>query len=824
MRSLVARGPAYVRSGVAEPEDPTPGEGDWPNAYAWRADFWIPASVVPENTAGVIATLPVDVADVLETLTAADIRVVDAAGAPLAYRLVDYGADIARIAVLLPTLANDADTLIRIYVGKDDASGETNVAGVYAGYLQVIDGITGEDLTGNGRSLTPSGVSAGELSTGWPAGVYDGSDVMSTYVSSDWLAGYAAISVMAIVECDIEQAGTTGAVYANSSLPEGTNGGQDSLVLSRLGATGGGVPDVWHLKQQTTPADQTAYSLAGANTANQDLAVLHASWSSGEAPVLIKNGVEMVYTNQVARTGTTRKLSDGCHVGKNLRGKIAEIRVAPTAPSPLKALLEALLLTTPAAVLGRGAWYGPDDEGTPPIVAMPVRAVATAGVAEDIDVAAAAVGSGTLTDVTQGARGTVTIEGGEARYTATGTGSGTDFFTFTLSDGTFASVGRCTVVVSGATPTSEVIPAAVRTVNVATTAELAAAITNRQIGDHIRLTANCALPSTITISGTSAAPLVIRADTKLGRTLSGACTINGSHVWIWGLKISGSITDNGQNNRYLRCEWQAGARYTPRAARDFVVAYCSWPNIGGNRAIDGQPRNGMRGGLVKATKFARWTGLAGTAALVPIRIGATSSENDIDGDVTWDTILMDGENQVASTGSEWAYEQKGSGGILRRMTVKNVLSGKGSIGVRHGHNVRIEHCNTDGRIQVFGGRNATPHILYNNVASDFRLFAGTINVEAVFGGAGSNYPNCSNTLCAYNNGPIIVGYMYSSQSPPPFNAVNVRLRSHTGAVTNSYQTGTTTSGTNPLPAPSGAPTQVQESEVGPAEAGGGYEL
>jgi hypothetical protein len=363
-------------------------------------------------------------------------------------------------------------------------------------------------------------------------------------------------------------------------------------------------------------------------------------------------------------------------------------------------------------------------------------------------------------------------------------------------------------------PENETIPAAANIVDVATTGELAAAIAAWEEGDHIRLTANCALPSTIS---------AIRAATKLAQQATGNTTITGANVWLWGLVLTGDVTNDGDNNRVLRCRFPAGQTVVPRASLDMVIAYCDWPAIGGNRAIDGQPRNGMRRTTVKACLFKGWTGYSG-AALVPVRHGASSPENDIDMASLFDTCLFDGDNQVAANGSEWALEIKGSGIHIRRVSVINCRAGKGRIGIRHGHNGLIEVCNTERGITLFHGRLATPHTVYNNIAEEFRLFAGTVNGETIpFGGAGSNYPPVANLWMLYNTGPAINGYMYSSEVPPPFNAVNTRFRGHSGSIENRHQTGVTTTGSSPLPMPTTAPTKVTAAEVGP-NAPGGYNL
>lgn len=552
--SFVGRAPDYTRPGYEAPPTPEPGAGDWPNAYARRQDIVLsPAEAAVSNF---ILPLVLDLTGVTERSDGGDIRI-EVAGLPRPYELAAYDdtSKIAHVWVRLADYPTGSALTVRVYAGKDDAAGEADASACYAGYLQVIDGATGLDLTGQGRSVTPNGgVVAGTFSNGWPCGVYDGAGVMSSAAASAWIEGLSALSMQAIVDGDGQA--ITGAVLAHSALPGGTSGGSDNAVLSWIAETGDGTPDVWHMKAQTVPDNGTTYTLGAAGTATPGLTVLHAAWESGDSPDIYTNGDLIPAKSGVPRTGTTRTITDGFHVGGNFNGKIGQLRVAPFVISPLRVSLEADAFLTPLALMGRGDWYGPSDEGDPPVVANPVSASATAGQAEDIDVVAASSkpGVGTVDSVTQGARGSVSIVAGKARYTASGNEAGTDAFTFTLSDGTFLSTGRCDVAIAPAGPAggdhwsvnmydiADYAPASPTTVNVANDTQLSSAISAAAPGHRIKIAAGDYAGFTIAgKNGTASNPIILEAASPGAKpNFTGAINIyDCEHVVLYQLKISG---------------------------------------------------------------------------------------------------------------------------------------------------------------------------------------------------------------------------------------------------------------------------------------------
>lgn len=110
------------------------------------------------------------------------------------------------------------------------------------------------------------------------------------------------------------------------------------------------------------------------------------------------------------------------------------------------------------------------------------------------------------------------------------------------------------------TPTpGDSIPAPLRTVNVSSISGLQTAINNSIPGDHIILAdGNYALSSSISVNsenGTSANPILIRAASILGVTLSGSGAFNvtsSSYIIIQGFRFTGNTGSNGSSGLNLK--------------------------------------------------------------------------------------------------------------------------------------------------------------------------------------------------------------------------------------------------------------------------------
>jgi len=120
-------------------------------------------------------------------------------------------------------------------------------------------------------------------------------------------------------------------------------------------------------------------------------------------------------------------------------------------------------------------------------------------------------------------------------------------------------------------------PAPLRTVNVSTSTQLNSALANALPGDHIVL-ANGTYSGSRTLSraGTATAPIVIKAATKHGATLTGTLTLAGRFTVAHGLRFTGSalgVQFAADDTAVLRC-WFMGPRGTRATSQKRVrVAY-----------------------------------------------------------------------------------------------------------------------------------------------------------------------------------------------------------------------------------------------------------
>jgi Chondroitinase B len=95
------------------------------------------------------------------------------------------------------------------------------------------------------------------------------------------------------------------------------------------------------------------------------------------------------------------------------------------------------------------------------------------------------------------------------------------------------------------------IPTPTRTINVSSASQLSSAVSNAQAGDHIVLANGSYSGFTVSRSGQSGKPIVIRAANTLGAKIGGNITIAGSDVWVIGMDITngGGVTISGTRDR-----------------------------------------------------------------------------------------------------------------------------------------------------------------------------------------------------------------------------------------------------------------------------------
>jgi poly(beta-D-mannuronate) lyase len=105
---------------------------------------------------------------------------------------------------------------------------------------------------------------------------------------------------------------------------------------------------------------------------------------------------------------------------------------------------------------------------------------------------------------------------------------------------------------------ADTLPAAVRTVQVATSTQLSTALNNARPGDRIVLANATYSGRTITRSGQTDKPIVLVASTIHGPKFSGNIRIDGDYVWIVGMNMQNrGITINGAHDRVTRNRFRA---------------------------------------------------------------------------------------------------------------------------------------------------------------------------------------------------------------------------------------------------------------------------
>lgn len=520
---------------------PDPGEGDWPNGFAYRADIVIPAEQITANISEVIICVPLDL-DSNSEASGADLRFETEGGTQLKYYLDRYSGDVAYSVVKIPTLTNNTQTKIHAYVGETTPGTQTDAAGTLNQFVAAWD-VDGTDLTGNGYDLTPTGTSTGQLSSGYNCIVYTSGD---TVESNDVLIGFdnlAAWTYEATVDRTVDTVLST--LIGGGSEPGFAT---EYLEFTLRDASASGTTSKPVAVSSRVDGATSTYAVGAANSAANDGEVAYLStWQFGSAPAIYKNGTAISLIASAAQSANTDIIpaSLGIRIGENFQGKLAFPRVSREFTPAAKASIQSKSILSPPQVIGTGAWYGPSDVAAPPVVALPMTGSVQAGNSVDFDVAGDAIttGTATLQSVTQGQRSgsTVTIVSGQARYTPNGTVAGSDFFTATVSDGTNTSVARIDVTISaaagGGDPNWNVV-------NVPADKTFTNALSTAAAGDDIVL-ANGTYTGNFVLNanGTEALPIRIRAENAGSAYINGSIELRGNYNTVRNLRFEGVTKD-----------------------------------------------------------------------------------------------------------------------------------------------------------------------------------------------------------------------------------------------------------------------------------------
>ncbi|HFD14698.1 MAG TPA: hypothetical protein ENJ38_00140 [Rhodospirillales bacterium] len=362
-------------------------------------------------------------------------------------------------------------------------------------------------------------------------------------------------------------------------------------------------------------------------------------------------------------------------------------------------------------------------------------------------------------------------------------------------------------------------PAALRTVNVSTAAELSAALASAQPGDHIVLADGAYGGSgfATAVSGTSANPVVIRAANKLAASLTAKLTA--AHAWyiLWGLDFDDAAlgVDPGADDLVVRrCRARNYSSYqgiwcrvkAPRAL--FDRCELTLPN---SRGISFDLGAGGLNGRVYKCWFHDWgTGGASTdQTFEPIQIGFGAADTDTDAGAVVELSLFENVNQ--GNRERECISIKSSGNTVKQCHLKDARL----ILVRHGNNNRIDGCRVE---KISGAKEAKvgifdkSNVVITTVADRIDLFAGDIDADSWGPGSSSSlHPAAEACKVVSCTAPVRVGYQESSSYTVRADAN--AIEDHSGTVTLLHEQNTTQAGS---PSETGLPTiTLTAADVGP---------
>jgi hypothetical protein len=828
-----------------------PAPPAFPNGYRWRRRLLLPARGTAETVAGFVLLVSETgewlkssgQGGQIESAQGLDIHFELEDGTPLAYEveLYDAGEDAepGRLVawVRLPSWALAQELRLFLYYGKAGlAQREVAAATTWQDYLAVWDARSGADRSGQGRDLVANApIAAGALIG--EAGRYDGAQVLRS-TDFAWLDGHAALTVQTVIQADPAMIGSNHGWLCQGPLGDG--GGQFGLALRHrpTPSSGSGTNPVFAAIRATLG---TSILNSAANAQTTAARHVHVTWSASPPAIrMYLDGKETVPVSSSAFGGTTLMQTAGtnpCVVaigGATLdsanggwRGLVDEVRLRAQALSPGQIAAEAASMADPRGFYGIG-----DEDGATDAVASVVAAPIAVGTAADtpveVDVLARALvppggGSPTIAIASPPAGGVASVAGGLVNYAPAAGFSGGDRFTYTLSADGKASTAAISVTVAATTTpppppgSGTELPPALRTVNVATSTQLANAVAAALPGDHIVLAdGSYSGPGDLTRAGTEANPIVVRAANLLGaRITTNSLSPAADFITLYGLDLVGvpCLPKNGAKfPRIWRCRFRdRPASSFTRAIRlhactDADIAYCEFTNWAG-AGFACAPGGGALRFRVRRCLFRNTPAGFQTNGTEAMLIGLGSGDQLVSSQGLIEECRVAGWNSDTET-----ISLKTSDCTLRRVTAEG-CSGRLSnrmgqrnlwdaLWVRNGAGIRIHDadnkvlgCKTEGASQ--GG---------------IRVAAG--NAQP---GTQDNSKHClaANTVVAGCDSPLEVGAAFGGQTLPARDTV---IRQHTGPITlvPGLQTGTDSQPGAPATGLTWSPLVfLTDSDVGP---------
>ncbi len=712
-----------------------------------------------------------------------------------------------RVWVRVPSWDQTIPLHLFLYHGKTGlAVSEENPTAVWQDYLAVWDTASGRDRTGNGRDLTPAGVAAGNLVG--PAGVFDG-NADERLGDGVFLDGLGALCVQAVVRADAAILGTRDARILLQGDPAASPGQLGLDLFYDSSGYFGGAPRTVKFALMTT--DGSVQIEGPGRIQSSERQVLAASWQAGRLPELYIDGeaVAASWAGLAGQQGAVaggltsmvagRPLSIGLgalNPARSWIGLIDEVRISTLVPSAGRLAAEARNLLDPSAFYGIGDGERFTDYEESP-VAAPLSVTTTPGQWVEIDPAAVShlPAGTTLALGQQPQNGIVSLVGDKLHYTPFAGFTGTDSFTYTLSNGTKTARARVDVAIEAL---STEYPAPLRTVNVSTATELAAALADARPGDHIVLADGSYGGGgfATAAAGTAAEPIVIRANSKLAARLTSELVIG--HPWylLWGLDFDGAR---------LAVEPAAADLVVRRCrSRNYNVYQGIWCRVKAPRVrfekcdLSSPASRGISldlgaGGTaltVSRCHFHDWgPGNTNDQTFEPLQLGFGVGDTDRDAATRIEYCLFENINLGNNEPETVSIKS-------RNVTVYGChLKDARYIKCRIGRAARIEACTVEavsksGGIELYGPDN---RVLGCNLAgggATVRVGAGTVDGDSPPAGwVNADYPSSKRVKLVGVSSPVfVIGFAFNSGIDRP--ATDTRLENCTGTVQLRTETGT----------------------------------
>lgn len=240
--------------------------------------------------------------------------------------------------------------------------------------------------------------------------------------------------------------------------------------------------------------------------------------------------------------------------------------------------------------------------------------------------------------------------------------------------------------------TSKSTPSSGRTVTVSNSSELKSALANASPGIHIVLRNGTYSGNfSLTKSGNAKNPIVIKAASKHGATLTGLLQVDGNHCWVSELTFKpGYMVVKGSDTKILRCRFlnvRANSITVFPPSQRAEIGYNEFRNFGGTGADTGSGR----GVSVRPNASSRWSARThihhnyfrdqnGNGGVIGIGIAQKNSATAVNALVEWNLI----ENAKGQ-----AVYLKSSENTVRFNTVRQLNSNERS-GFQARHGLRNE--------------------------------------------------------------------------------------------------------------------------------------